>query len=74
MQLGDEPSINHLILACAARGQGDSDAAAKALGAAPDSWPEPLRLAGGFMANAGTGDLWIESADERLALAKQASE
>jgi|CXWL01.1.fsa_nt_gi serine/threonine protein kinase len=74
LQLGDEPSINHLILARSARAQGDSEAAAKALRAAQDTWPEPLRLAGGFTAGAGTGDLWIESADERLALAGQASE
>ncbi len=74
LQLGDELSINHLILACAARGQGDADAAGKALAEAQRAWPEALRTAGGFLAGAGTGDLWIESADERLALAKQAGE
>ena len=72
LQLGDEASINHLILACAARAQGDSEVAAKSLAAARENWPEKLREPGGFLASAGTGDLWIESADERIALAKQA--
>jgi tetratricopeptide (TPR) repeat protein len=74
LQLGDEPSINYLIIACAARGLGDADAAGKALAEAQRAWPEPLRAAGGYLASAGTGDLWIESADERLELARQASE
>lgn len=73
LQLGDEASVNHLILACAARRQGDAAATEKSLAEAKAAWPEALQKAGGFMASAGTGDLWIESADERLALAAQAS-
>ncbi len=74
LQLGDEPSINRLILACASRGLGDKQAAEKVLAEARTVWPEVLQKAGGFLASAGTGDLWIESADERLALAQQAGE
>lgn len=74
LQLGDEASINHLILACAAKGQGDAQARASALEEARKSWPAGLRTPGAYEAHAYTGDLWIETADERLALEKQAEE
>lgn len=72
IELGDEPSINHLVIAVSARAMSDSENAAKALAEAERTWPEALRRAGGYKASAGTGDLWIESADERLELAKLA--
>jgi Tfp pilus assembly protein PilF len=74
LSLGDEPSINKLILACAARHQGDGASADRFLTDAKAVWPEVLQNEGGFIASAGMGDLWIESADERLALAIQAAQ
>ena len=68
LELGDEPTINQLILASAKAAVGDVDAARAHLAQAEQYWPEPLRVSGGFIATAGTGDLWIESADEWLPL------
>jgi tetratricopeptide (TPR) repeat protein len=72
LELGDEPTINQLILASAKAAAGDVDAARAHLAQAEQYWPEPLRAAGGFLATAATGDLWIESADEWLALRSKA--
>jgi tetratricopeptide (TPR) repeat protein len=72
LRLGDEPSINHLIVACAAKAQGQSHARDAALREAQAAWPAALRTPGTFIAGSHTGDLWIDTADERLALARQA--
>ncbi len=68
LELGDESAINQLILASAEAAAGNIDAARAHLAKAEQNWPEPLRAPGGLLATAGTGDLWIESADEWLAL------
>jgi len=68
LALGDEPAINELILASGEAAAGNLDGARTHLAQAEQNWPEPLRTPGGFVATAGTGDLWIESADEWLAL------
>ncbi len=66
--LGDLPTINHLVIAEAEARRGKLDAARESLAAADASWPAALREPGGFIASAETGDLWIESADQLLAL------
>jgi len=72
IELGDEPAINQLILASAEAAVGNVDEARAQLDRAEQGWPEPLRVPGGLLATAGTGELWIESADEWLALEAQA--
>jgi serine/threonine protein kinase/Flp pilus assembly protein TadD len=68
LELKDEPTINHLIIALAEAKLGRMDAARSSLAEAEASWPAPLRTPGAFAARAGTGDLTIDSADERLHL------
>lgn len=71
-ELRDEPSINSLIRAVANAGLGRTEDAKKLLEQAEASWPAKLKTAGAFSAEAGTGDLWIDTADERLRLLQQA--
>jgi serine/threonine protein kinase/Tfp pilus assembly protein PilF len=68
IELGDEPTINLLIQAHAAALRRDAARARALLEQADAAWPDELRGAGRFKATAETGDLWIESADERLSL------
>jgi serine/threonine protein kinase/Flp pilus assembly protein TadD len=68
LELKDEPAINHLIIALAEAKLGQMDAARSSLAQAETSWPAALRAPGAFAARAGTGDLTIDSADERLHL------
>ncbi len=68
LDLDDLPTINHLIIAVAEARRGNESAARTALAVAEATWPADLRQPGGFIATAGTGDLWIESADELLRL------
>jgi serine/threonine protein kinase/Flp pilus assembly protein TadD len=68
LKLKDEPTINHLIIALAEAKLGRLDAARSRLAQAEAAWPAALRAPGAFAASAGTGDLTIESADERLHL------
>ena len=72
LTLGDEPTVNHLVIAASAAELGQFDEARKQLEAAEKVWPAPLREPGGFTASAGTGDLWIDTAAERLALLERA--
>jgi tetratricopeptide (TPR) repeat protein len=72
IELDDMPVINHLIIAVAQAGRGNAAAARERLTMAADAWPEDLREPGKFRATASTGELWIDSADELLALRKEA--
>jgi serine/threonine protein kinase/Flp pilus assembly protein TadD len=75
LELGDEPTVNVLVMASAEAQAGRIDEARERLAEADRTWPEALRAPGGFVATAGTGKLWIDSADEWLELkhAAQAS-
>jgi len=68
LELKDEPTIDHLISALAQARLVRLDAAKAGLASADASWPAHLRTPGAFQARAGTGDLSIDSADERLRL------
>ena len=69
---GDERTINHLIVAIAEAQQGRVHAARAALETARREWPEALRSPGQLRADAPAGRLWIETADELLALEAEA--
>jgi len=71
LDLKDEPTINNLVLALAAAKSGEIEDAKAKLDVAEKAWPAALQTPGGFVADASTGDLWIESADERLRLKEQ---
>lgn len=73
IDLGDLAGINRLIMANAFAESGRRGDAQTQLNEAREAWPEELRESGGFIAKAGAGDLWIESANEWLALAEKAS-
>lgn len=73
IDLGGMAGINQFILATAFAESGRRVEARVSLDEARKAWPVDLRTSGGFIATAGAGDLWIESADEWLALAEQAS-
>jgi len=66
--LGDERAIDELIVAAAEARRGNLSEAGSLLTQAVQAWPAALRTPGGFLGEAGTGDLWIESADEWLDL------
>ena len=68
LELGDLPTINHLIVAVAEAKQGKLAAAREQLSQAESFWPDALREPGSFHAVADTGDLWIDSADQLIAL------
>jgi tetratricopeptide (TPR) repeat protein len=70
-KLGDVAAINELILAAARAKAGDPGAKGH-LSRAEAGWPAELKAPGGFLATADTGDLWIESADQWLALRAEA--
>lgn len=72
IELQDEPAVNHLIITIAAAKMGNMEEARQHLATAEKLWPAELRTAGSFQADAGTGDLWIDSAEERLRFAEQA--
>jgi len=72
IELGDQRTINELIEAVALARSGTSADAVPHLARAEQDWPSKLRIAGGFQASAGTGNLWIESADEWISLADEA--
>jgi tetratricopeptide (TPR) repeat protein len=72
VELGDEPTINQLILAVAAAENHQADAATASLTQADKVWPDALRAPGSYRARADTGDLWIERADDRLQLLERA--
>jgi tetratricopeptide (TPR) repeat protein len=72
LELNDEPSILHLILAVAEARSGRTEKAREHLDQADQNWPLALRNPGAHTAHATTGDLWIESADDRLRLLEQA--
>lgn len=67
IDLGDLPVVNHLLRAAALRGS-DPALADAALRSAEESWPAELKNPGTFIANADTGDLWIEASDDLLRL------
>ncbi|UCC30359.1 MAG: protein kinase [Phycisphaerales bacterium] len=71
LNLGDMPAINHLVIAIAEAMRKNPISAREHLATADAEWPEGLRQPGDFVATAGTGDLWIESADELLRLRDQ---
>jgi serine/threonine protein kinase/Tfp pilus assembly protein PilF len=68
LELGDMPTVNHLILASAEAMRSNPVAARDHLRAALAEWPDDLESPGDFRATAETGDLWIESADQLLCL------
>ena len=72
LELGAERGIVHLLLAAAHAELGQEEEARAALEQSEQHWPETLRQSGGFVAHAGTGDLWIESADDWIAMATRA--
>ncbi len=72
LALKDAPTVNQLFLAIAEAHRGQAKAAREALTAADASWPARLKEPGAFLASAETGDLWIESADQWLALRAEA--
>ncbi len=72
LSLNDEPTVNHLIIAVAQAELRNVDAAREALAQAESGWPQKLRAPGAWIARAGTGDLAIESADERFTLLERA--
>ncbi len=74
LKLEDVPTINHLIIAIAEAKRGQREAAEAALVAADTAWPPQLRSPGGSLPTAETGDLWIESADQWLALRAEAEQ
>lgn len=74
LELGDIPAINHLILAASMKKLARAEEANRHLLKAESQWPEDLRHPGGFIAFAGAGDLWIESAREWLRILDMASE
>lgn len=74
IDLEDMPTFNHLIMAVALANRGDAESAREHLATAEETWPEDLRKPGAFRASAGTGELWIESADGLLRLRKEAEE
>jgi len=71
LDLGADPGFAHLVLAAAYAELGLKDAARNELQLAEQHWPDELSITGGYVAQAGTGDLWIESADDWIALASR---
>lgn len=72
LELKDMPTINHLIIAVAEANRGNVTSAREHLGAAKAAWPEALLKPNGFSVAVGTGDLWIDSADELYRLRAEA--
>ncbi len=68
LDLHDEPTINHLMIAVALARLGRSMEARSEVAKAESEWPDSLRAAGAYVAGAGTGDLKIDAADDRLRL------
>jgi tetratricopeptide (TPR) repeat protein len=63
IELGDMPTINHLVLAVALASQQERDAAREHLVEGMRLWPAELKQAA-FAATSDEGTLWFESADE----------
>jgi tetratricopeptide (TPR) repeat protein len=72
IELKDMPTANQLVIAIAEAKRGQVRAARDVLATVESTWPEKLRQAGGFIATAETGDLWIESADGLIQLKTEA--
>ncbi len=74
LELKDMPTVNHLIIATAKAKSGDRAGAQEHLETAEKSWPDNLREPGAYVATLGSGDLWIDSADELLRLKEEAKQ
>ena len=72
IKAGDMKTINHLVIALAKARQGDRFGARQALDDARVHWPTELLQSGDYIATAPEGVLWLELADEMLALQAEA--
>ena len=72
VKLQDLATFNHLVIAIAKARSGDRTGAQQHLNKAQEHWPEDLREPGTYVATLGSGDLWIDSADELLRLQEEA--
>jgi tetratricopeptide (TPR) repeat protein len=72
VELGDDVAINELVKSAAFAELGNEGAAQDSLTLARQTWPEALLVDGGYIASVTTGDLWIETAREWLAVESRA--
>ncbi len=72
LDVGDLPTFNHLIIAVAQAKLGREPEARVALEGAIRDWPADLVSQGQFRVSAPEGVLWFDTADELLALRKEA--
>ena len=71
--LEDMPTVNHLIIAIARARIGNRTGAQESLDSAESGWPADLREPGAYDATLGSGDLWIDTADELIRLREEAN-
>jgi tetratricopeptide (TPR) repeat protein len=72
MKSDENPTLCHLIIACASARLDDSDNARSALAFAEQSWPPDVRSAGQFAVSAPKGILWYDEAKTLLNLKNDA--
>ena len=74
IELGGEVTFNSLVLTVAYNHVGNAEAGIVSYERAEQAWPEELRKAGAVRRRRHQGIFWYDSADEYLALAREADE